>query len=80
MPPQTQRRNTAYLNRPLQRFGALDRGLDGKALRAEPICLSRCWTSRFVDCAARSEGETKPFFILDLCVLTIELSGARAGV
>jgi hypothetical protein len=36
MPPQTQRRNTAYLNRRISRFGQLDRGLDEQALRAGP--------------------------------------------
>ena len=36
MPPRTQRRNTAYLNRPNSRFGQLDRSKDGQALRRLP--------------------------------------------
>jgi hypothetical protein len=31
MPPRTQRRNTAYLNRLNSRFGKLDREIDAKA-------------------------------------------------
>jgi hypothetical protein len=36
MPPLTQRRNVAYLNRHTSRFGQLDRDLDDQALRAGP--------------------------------------------
>jgi len=36
MPPRTQRRNTACLNRQISRFGQLDRDLDDQALRAGP--------------------------------------------
>ena len=32
MPPRTQRRNTAYLNRRITRIGQLDRDLNGQAL------------------------------------------------
>jgi len=36
MPPTSQRRNTAYLNRANSRFGGEDRGLDDQALRSRP--------------------------------------------
>ena len=36
MPPTTQRRNTAYLNRWIQRIGQLDRELDEQALMPRP--------------------------------------------
>jgi len=36
MPPRAQRRNTAYLNRPISRFGPLDCGLDNQAPRTTP--------------------------------------------
>jgi len=36
MPLTTQRRNTAYLNRGISRFGRLDRDLDGQALMPRP--------------------------------------------
>jgi len=36
MPPPTQRRNTAYLNRAIWRFGRLDRSLHAPALKPRP--------------------------------------------
>ena len=36
MPPPTQRRNTAYLNRRILRFGQQDRELDDQALMPSP--------------------------------------------
>ena len=36
MPVATQRRNAAYLNRLIQRFGGLDRALEGQALMPGP--------------------------------------------
>jgi hypothetical protein len=35
MPPATQRRNTAYLNRPISRTGQLDRELEDQAPRPQ---------------------------------------------
>ena len=74
MPPPTQRRNTAYLNRTIQRFGALDR--DSELRFALPT-----WTNCPLDRAAGPKGGDQAILRLDdLCVLTIELSGARADV
>jgi hypothetical protein len=98
MPPTTQRRNTAYLNRADWRFGGEDRALHAQAprhwtglaidlggsveLRFRPdelsgLCL---WLRRPLG-AATTKGEDRTALRLDdLCVLTVELSGAAAAV
>jgi hypothetical protein len=101
MPPLTQRRNAAYLNRSISRFGWLDRELEGWALlpgpdlrlisgarsssASDPTALALpTWTNCFLDCAAEPKEKflenISPSFSNDLCVLTVELSGARADV
>jgi len=52
MPTLPQRRNAAYLNHQIQRFGALDRGLDGQALSRR--------TGLAIDLGARSSNVSDP--------------------
>ena len=51
MPPLTQRRNAAYLNRPILRFGALDRDPEDQALGPgrDLRLISEARSSRFAD-------------------------------
>ena len=102
MPPLTQRRNAAYLNRPIPRFGALDRDPEAQALRTwtglavylggsverrlRPTDLGAAYLDRLLHLIAprRRSGSlwrnVVPICPNDLCVLTVELSGARADV
>jgi hypothetical protein len=75
MPTRTQRRNTAYLNRRISRIGQLDRDREGQPLGVPYLdeLLPRI-------APLDRRAKTKLLFIPDLCVLTVELSGARAEV
>jgi hypothetical protein len=98
MPPTSQRRNTAYINRPNWRFGWENFDLDGPAPRAFPdlrfisglgrkLLPTRWSPVRSTWNAANStrrgnEGQAscEDLYSLrkELCVLTVELSGAHA--
>jgi hypothetical protein len=52
MPLRTQRRNTAYLNRPDSRFGQLDREPDGQALST--------WTGLAIDLGGLVDQRFRP--------------------
>jgi hypothetical protein len=52
MPLTTQRRNTAYLNRPDSRFGQLDREPDGQALST--------WTGLAIDLGGSLKQRCRP--------------------
>jgi hypothetical protein len=98
MPPTTQRRNTAYLNRRISRFGRQDRNLDDQTPISFPDLrlISRARSTNAFDptrrpvracgCdedwAARDRREKYHALLrlVDLCVLTVELSGAHAVV
>ena len=73
MPPLPQRRNAAYLNR-------LCNGSRGAGCRTnEPIVAYLDEPPRLVAPRDR-RAKNEQLFILDLCVLTVELSGAHADV
>ena len=66
MPPTTQWRNTAYLNRKISRIGQLDRDSYGQA---HGVAYLDELLSMIAPLDRRAK--TKPLFILDLCVLTL---------
>jgi hypothetical protein len=97
MPPATQRRNSAYLNRLISRFGrdkpppgrlgtancpglAIDLGclVDGR-FRPDEVGSAYLDVPR-IRLRRVNEGKPRPLRLVDLCVLTVELSGAHADV